>query len=174
MHDIFFTAARYILHCCAYSALPHHISKRYPHANVGFIRKRFIRKRFIRKRSPKEIFLWASIVSGLYPHATSNPRSSHPHFTTPLSSSLPLFSTLFSTIPHKEVMWKYKSGVDEKKKTQGMRRDLAHFCGPSPLFSLFFFTTILGGVFSYFWWCAFLGGRKLDEKENREGGDKYH
>ena len=28
-----------------------------------------------------------------------------------------------------------KSGVDEKKKTQGMRRDSAHFCGPSPLFS---------------------------------------
>ena len=56
LHDMFFTAARYphccaYQHRCAYSALPHHISKRYPHANVGFIRKRFIRK-----RSPKEIF----------------------------------------------------------------------------------------------------------------------
>ena len=26
-----------------------------------------------------------------------------------------------------------KAGVEEKKKTQGMRRDSAHFCGTSPL-----------------------------------------
>ena len=50
-------------------------------------------------------------------------------------------------------MWK------EKKKTQGMRRDLAHHCG------VFFY---------YFGWCVFLGGRKFegwDEKENWEVGD---
>lgn len=36
-------------------------------------------------------------------------------------------STLFSTIPHKEVrVEEIKVGVDEKKKTQGMRRDLGH------------------------------------------------
>ena len=56
-----------------------------------------------------------------------------------------------------------KVGVDEKKKTQGMRRDLAHFCGPLPLF-LFSFS-------HHFGWCGFLGGRKLDEKENWEVGD---
>lgn len=43
-----------------------------------------------------------------------------------------------------------------EKKTQGMRRDLAHHCG------VFFY---------YFGWCGFLGGRKLDEKENWEVGD---
>ena len=49
---------------------------------------------------------------------------------------------------HKEVYKnRIKVGVEEKKKTQGMRRDSAHFYGPSPLFSLFFFTSILGGVF---------------------------
>lgn len=31
--------------------------------------------------------------------------------------------------------------------------------------------TILGGVFIIFGWCGFLGGRKLDEKENWEVGD---
>lgn len=47
------------------------------------------------------------------------------------SSSLPtsLLHTL-PAIPHKEVYKnRIKVGVDEKKKTQGMRRDLAHFCG---------------------------------------------
>ena len=39
-----------------------------------------------------------------------------------------------------------KAGVEEKKKTQGIRRNSAHFCG----------------VFIIFGWCAFLGGRKLD------------
>ena len=33
------------------------------------------------------------------------------------------------------------------------------------------FTTSLWCVF-YFSWCAFFGGRKLDEKENWEGGDR--
>ena len=51
-----------------------------------------------------------------------------------------------------------KVGVDEKKKTQGMRRDSAHHCGV---------------FFCYFGWCVFLGGRKLDEKENWEVGDTY-
>ena len=33
-------------------------------------------------------------------------------------------------------MEEIKVGVEEKKKTQGMRRDLGHKgCGPSPLFS---------------------------------------
>lgn len=46
-----------------------------------------------------------------------------------------------------------KVGVEEKKKTQGMRRDLGHKgCGPKPLF-LFSFS-------HHFGWCAFLGGRK--------------
>ena len=49
--------------------------------------------------------------------------------------------------------------MEEKKKTQGMRRDLAHHCGV-----LF---VILGGV-------SFLGGRKLDEKENWEVGDSWY
>ena len=56
--------------------------------------------------------------------------------------------------------------MEEKKKTQGMRRDSAHLYGPSPLFSLFFFTP--------FWVVCFLGGRKFegwDEKENWEIGD---
>ena len=71
----------------------------------------------------------------------------------------------FSTIPPKEVYKnRIKVGVDEKKKTQGMRRDSAHFYGPSPLFSLFFFTPFLV--------VCFLGGRKMDEKENWEVGDK--
>lgn len=63
--------------------------------------------------------------------------------------------------------WERKVGVDEKKKTQGMRRDSAHFCGVFIIFVVlchffsFLFHTILG--------VCFLGGRKLegwDEKEN--------
>ena len=38
-----------------------------------------------------------------------------------------------------------------------------YFCGPLPLF-LFSFS-------HHFGWCGFLGGRKLDEKENWEVGD---
>ena len=47
-----------------------------------------------------------------------------------------------------------KSGVEEKKKTQGMRRDLAHFCGVFIIFRgvvlrhffSFLFHTIFSGV----------------------------
>ena len=34
------------------------------------------------------------------------------------------------------------------------------------------FSTFLWCAFLFFGWCVFLGGRKLDEKENWEGGDK--
>ena len=54
------------------------------------------------------------------------------HTSLPLFfSSLPtsLLHTL-PTIPHKAVrVEEIKAGVEEKKKTQGMRRDLAHFYG---------------------------------------------
>ena len=53
-------------------------------------------------------------------------------------------------------MEEIKVGVDEKKKTQGMRRDSEHFCGV---------------LFLFFGWCAFLGGQILDEKENFEVRD---
>ena len=50
--------------------------------------------------------------------------------------------------------------MEEKKKTQGMRRDLGHFCG-----------VFIISFSHHFGWCVFLGRRKLDEKENWEVGD---
>ena len=54
--------------------------------------------------------LWSST---LHYHA------SHPHFTTPL------FSSHHPTQEIEEIK-EIKVGVEEKKKTQGMRRDLGH------------------------------------------------
>ena len=52
------------------------------------------------------------------------------HTSLPLSSSPP--TSLLHTLPailHKEEIKEIKAGVEEKKKTQGMRRNSAHFCG---------------------------------------------
>ena len=61
-----------------------------------------------------------------------------------------------------------KVGVDEKKKTQGMRRDLAHFCGvlntPSSSYQLNYSTRF--GCFFY----AFMGENWMTEI-GREFGD---
>ena len=67
--------------------------------------------------------------------------SSRPHF---FSSTLFFPTNISSPQKRRKRIEVYKNrikvGVEEKKKTQGMRRDSAHFCAPSPLFSLFFFT----------------------------------
>ena len=68
-------------------------------------------------------------------------------------------------------MEEIKVGVEEKKKTQGMRRDLAHHCGPSPLFLFSSSPPFWVVCFLLFLVVWFLGGRKLDEKENWEVGD---
>ena len=110
----------------------------------------------------KRILLSHQIIVSSRTHATSHPHSSSTlHYHSP-SLLLPHPSTfpkkqkrrpekpflLEKERAHKEVYKnRIKVGVEEKKKTQGMRRDSAHFYGPSPLFSLFFFTSILGGVF---------------------------
>ena len=88
----------------------------------------------------KRILLSHQIIVSSRTHATSHPRSSHhPH---------PLFSSRHTT---QGSVWKNKSGVDEKKKTQGMRRNSAHFCGvpntPSSSYQLNYSTCF--GCFFY-------------------------
>ena len=89
------------------------------------------------------------------------------YFSSTLFIHTSLPHSLLPTIPHKEVCGRIKVGVEEKKKTQGVRRDLAHFYGVF-IHHFFFFSFSL-----HFRWCVFLGGRKLDEKENWRLVTKY-
>lgn len=84
----------------------------------------------------------------------------HPHIRSSPHSLF--FSTNISSPQKRKVKGnkRNKSGVEEKKKTQGIRRDLAHHCGPSPLLIIHSFG------------CFLWEGEKLegwDEKENWEG-----
>ena len=85
-----------------------------------------------------------------------------------LSKTTGWLITLLHRIEEQHRVYKnrIKVGVEEKKKTQGTRRDLGHKgCGPSP--------HLLFSFSHHFGWCAFLGGRKLDEKGNWDVGDAY-